>query len=158
MTAREDAAWMALALAVARRAEPEPNPPVGAVVVERRGFVSLGWHERAGESHAEVIALKAAGARARGATLYVTLEPCNHHGRTPPCVAAVLAAGVARVVIGCGDPNPNVTGGGAECLLRSGVNVTIGTMGDEARLLIDGWARRHRFGAIGGALPAGARA
>src|SRR5262245_35803286 len=87
-----------------------PNPPVGAVVVADGQVVGRGYHRRAGQAHAEVEALKAAGARARGATLYVTLEPCNHHGRTPPCTNAVIASGVRRVVIGTRDPNPSVPG------------------------------------------------
>jgi diaminohydroxyphosphoribosylaminopyrimidine deaminase/5-amino-6-(5-phosphoribosylamino)uracil reductase len=120
---RDDGRWMALALSVARRATPDPNPRVGAIVVQGDCFVALAWHERAGGAHAEVSALAAAAEKARGSTLYVTLEPCNHYGRTPPCVDTILAARVDRVVIGCCDPNPHVTGGG------------------EARWLIEEWSR-----------------
>src|SRR5512142_2374771 len=98
----DDARFMARALALARRGlgRTSPNPPVGAVVVRRGRVVGEGWHRRAGGPHAEVLALRRAGTRARGATLYVTLEPCSHFGRTPPCVRAVIAAGVTRVVVG----------------------------------------------------------
>ena len=89
-----------------------PNPVVGAVVVARDEVVGEGWHERTGGPHAEVVALEAAGERARGGTLFVTLEPCAHHGRTPPCVDAILAAGIARVVVGARDPNPKPDGRG----------------------------------------------
>src|SRR4051812_29980692 len=117
MTALDrDNQLMDLALAEAAKGRPSPNPHVGAVVVGARDgeVIAQGHHERAGEAHAEVEALRLAGARANGATLYVTLEPCNHDGRTPPCVDAILAAGIGRVVIGCLDPNPHVVGGGAE--------------------------------------------
>jgi diaminohydroxyphosphoribosylaminopyrimidine deaminase/5-amino-6-(5-phosphoribosylamino)uracil reductase len=133
---------MRLALSLARRADPSPNPPVGAVVVVRHVVVGIGWHESAGGPHAEVAALTAAGDAAREGTLYVTLEPCNHHGRTPPCVDAVLAAGVRRVVLGCLDPNPHVAGGGAARLHERGVAVAIGVLGDAADALIRRWTRQ----------------
>jgi diaminohydroxyphosphoribosylaminopyrimidine deaminase / 5-amino-6-(5-phosphoribosylamino)uracil reductase len=136
---RHDTRWMALALAVARRAAPAPNPRVGAIVVKNDRFVSLGWHERAGGAHAEVEALAAAQTEARGSVLYVTLEPCNHHGRTPPCVDAILAAQVQRVVIGCRDPNPRVIGGGVARLRLHGVDVSMGVLAGEARELIEEW-------------------
>lgn len=98
----------ALSLAKRGRGRTHPNPMVGAVVVRGGRVVGEGWHRRAGGPHAEVIALGEAGTKARGATLYVTLEPCNHHGRTPPCTDAIVAAKVARVVVGCRDPNPHV--------------------------------------------------
>ncbi len=145
MTRIDDARWMWLALSVARRARPAPNPRVGAVVATGAHLVSVGWHVRAGGAHAEVVALEKAGAGARGATLYVTLEPCNHHGKTPPCVEAVLAAGVARVVFGCADPNPYVAGGGAARLRERGVAVelpALRTQVTEAQELIEGWAQR----------------
>ncbi len=142
MTASDDERWMALALAVARRATPAPNPRVGAVVVADGRFVALGWHERAGGPHAEVIALAAAEGKAQASTLYVTLEPCNHYGRTPPCAAAILVAGVKRVVIGTRDPNPHVTGGGAARLRDAGIEVRIGVLAGEARQLVEGWAVR----------------
>ncbi len=112
----------ALELAERGRGTTRPNPIVGAVVVRDGEIVGEGWHERAGEPHAEVIALAAAGERARGATLYVTLEPCAHEGRTPPCVDAVLEAGIARVVAGSLDPNPKA-GGGLERLRAAGLEV-----------------------------------
>jgi len=110
----------ALELAERGRGTTYPNPVVGAVVVRDGEVVGEGWHQRKGEAHAEVIALDAAGDRAKGATLFVTMEPCAHHGSTPPCTAAVLAAGVARVVAGSLDPNPEA-GGGLELLRAAGV-------------------------------------
>jgi len=137
----QDSLWMRHALAAARHANPAPNPAVGAVIVRDGTFVSLGWHERAGRPHAEIVALQAAGRGARGATLYVTLEPCNHYGRTPPCVDAILAAGIRTVVVGCPDPNPTVTGGGIERLRLQGLEVRVGTLADEAGALIQEWMR-----------------
>jgi diaminohydroxyphosphoribosylaminopyrimidine deaminase/5-amino-6-(5-phosphoribosylamino)uracil reductase len=110
----------ALELAERGRGTAYPNPVVGAVLVQGREVVGEGWHQRKGEAHAEVIALEAAGERARGATLFVTMEPCTHHGSTPPCTDAVLAAGVAKVVAGSLDPNPEA-GGGLEVLRVAGV-------------------------------------
>ncbi|HET7276252.1 MAG TPA: bifunctional diaminohydroxyphosphoribosylaminopyrimidine deaminase/5-amino-6-(5-phosphoribosylamino)uracil reductase RibD [Longimicrobiaceae bacterium] len=109
-----------------------PNPLVGAVVVRDGNIVGEGWHARYGGDHAEVMALRAAGEEARGATLYVTLEPCAHRGKTPPCVDAVLAAGIARVVYAVPDPNPDATGGGA-VLTRAGVATTAGVEEQAAR-------------------------
>ena len=114
----------ALELAERGRGRTHPNPVVGAVVVRDGDVVGEGWHERVGGPHAEVVALEAAGGRARGATLYVTMEPCTHHGRTPPCVDRVLEAGVARVVAGSRDPNPEA-GGGRERLRAAGVEVEL---------------------------------
>ncbi len=112
---------MSRAVALARRGPVGPNPRVGAVVLDKQGHVAgEGWHEGAGTAHAEVVALRAAGDRARGGTILVTLEPCNHHGRTGPCVEALRASGVARVVYGRADPNP-VAGGGAAALRSAGV-------------------------------------
>jgi diaminohydroxyphosphoribosylaminopyrimidine deaminase/5-amino-6-(5-phosphoribosylamino)uracil reductase len=137
----EDERWMAVALDLATRARPWPNPPVGAVLVVDGACVAEGWHARAGGPHAEVVALRAAGAAARGAVLYVTLEPCNHYGRTPPCVDLLLARAVRRVVIGCSDPNPHVAGGGIARLRRDGVAVRTGVLRASALELIADWRR-----------------
>lgn len=138
-----DSQMMALAIDEARKSLPSPNPPVGAVVVAPDGRTVLGMahHRRAGDDHAEVLALLAAGSRARGGAIYVTLEPCNHHGRTPPCVDAILNAGIKRVVIGCADPNPNVAGGGARRLAEAGVTVEVGVDQAESRALIKPWTK-----------------
>src|SRR3954452_19339162 len=114
-------AWMrrALELAARGRGAVEPNPMVGAVVVRDGVVVGEGWHQKHGGPHAEVFALNAAGASARGATLYVSLEPCCHHGKTPPCTDAVIAAGEARVVAAMRDPFPRVAGQGEEILRRA---------------------------------------
>jgi diaminohydroxyphosphoribosylaminopyrimidine deaminase/5-amino-6-(5-phosphoribosylamino)uracil reductase len=127
----------ALELAERGRGTTHPNPVVGAVVVKDGQIVGEGWHERAGGPHAEVVALASAGERARGATLYVTMEPCAHHGRTPPCVDAVRAAGIARVVAGCLDPGRD-SGGGLELLRVEGVE---GELVDafEARVQNEAW-------------------
>ena len=136
-TARSDGdrVFMAEALALAERGRglTSPNPMVGAVVVRDGVVVGRGFHARAGGPHAEVEALREAGGRAQGATLYVTLEPCNHQGKTPPCVDAVLAAGIRRVVAATRDPNPSVRGGGAAALEARGVEVRVGCLQDEAR-------------------------
>jgi diaminohydroxyphosphoribosylaminopyrimidine deaminase/5-amino-6-(5-phosphoribosylamino)uracil reductase len=131
----EDLARMARALALAERGRglTSPNPMVGAVLVRDGEIVGEGFHAEAGGPHAEVVALAAAGERGRGATLYVTLEPCNHHGRTPPCTRAIRNAGVARVVAGAVDPNPHVIGGGADVLRAAGIEVAVGARGDEVR-------------------------
>jgi diaminohydroxyphosphoribosylaminopyrimidine deaminase / 5-amino-6-(5-phosphoribosylamino)uracil reductase len=132
-----DEAFMRRALRLAARGigRTAPNPPVGAVVVRRGRIVGEGFHPRAGEPHAEVFALAAAGAAARGATLYVTLEPCNHTGRTPPCTRAILAAGVTRVVYCVADPNPMAAGGGA-FLAGAGVEVAGGLLEERGRELL----------------------
>jgi diaminohydroxyphosphoribosylaminopyrimidine deaminase/5-amino-6-(5-phosphoribosylamino)uracil reductase len=130
----------ALALAEKGRGTTRPNPVVGAVVVRQGRIVGEGFHLRAGEPHAEVHALRAAGARARGATLYVTLEPCCHVGRTGPCTAVIRAAGIARVVAGCGDPNPLVDGKGVRELRRAGVQVEVGCLERDCEDAISGYA------------------
>lgn len=124
---------MAQALTLARRGKgaTAPNPCVGAVLARNGEVVAEGWHERFGGPHAEVNCLAAArskGVDASACTLYVTLEPCNHHGKTPPCTKAVLDAGIRKVVAGCADPNPKVEGGGADYLRRHGVDVTVGVL------------------------------
>lgn len=141
-----DEAFMALALAEAVKGDAAPNPHVGAVVVRDGRVVGRGFHLRPGQHHAEVMALREAGEAARGATLYVTLEPCNHHGRTPPCTEAVLAAGVARVVVGVRDPNPHVTGGGDDRLRAAGLEVVEGVGGEACSSLVRAWARHVRTG------------
>lgn len=136
-----DAKWMKKALEEGKKGHPSPNPHVGSVVVTNGELIAGGHHERAGEDHAEVAALKAAGIKASGGTLYVTLEPCNHHGRTPPCTDAILAAKIARVVVGCRDPNPHVDGGGIDKLREAGVEVKVGVCEDDARKLIAPWTK-----------------
>ena len=116
---------LALELAERGRGTTRPNPVVGAVVVRDGEVVGRGWHERAGGPHAEIVALDAAGEAARGATLYTTLEPCAHHGRTPPCVEALIAAGVAKVVAAAGDPNPKTDGRGFGELRAAGIDVEV---------------------------------
>ncbi len=139
--ASPDERWMTAAITEARRGHPSPNPHVGAAVVKDGALVAVAHHEMAGTDHAESAVLKEAGEAARGATLYVTLEPCNHTGRTPPCTDAILAAGVSRVVFGCEDPNPHVAGGGADRLRAAGVEVIGGVLRDQARALIAPWTK-----------------
>lgn len=122
----------ALGLAALGRGSVNPNPLVGAVVVERGEIVGQGYHRRAGEAHAEVLALRQAGPRARGATLYTNFEPCCHTGRTPPCVGEIVRAGIGRVVAAMRDPNPRVNGGGFRALARHGIEVAVGPLGTEA--------------------------
>ena len=126
----------ALRLAALVEHRPWPNPPVGAIVVRDGEVVGRGAHQGPGTAHAEVLALREAGARARGATLYCTLEPCNHQGRTPPCTPAVVASGVSRVVVAMRDPNPKVAGGGLERLLDAGIGITLGVCADDALELV----------------------
>ncbi|HRT05714.1 MAG TPA: bifunctional diaminohydroxyphosphoribosylaminopyrimidine deaminase/5-amino-6-(5-phosphoribosylamino)uracil reductase RibD [Kiritimatiellia bacterium] len=142
--AESDLKWMRLALELARRGEglTRPNPPVGAVVVKNGRKIGQGWHKKAGGPHAEVFALRQAGAAARGATLYVTLEPCSTFGRTPPCTDAVLRAGIARVVVAMADPNPKHAGRGLRLLRKAGVRVEVGACGAEAAALLAPFACR----------------
>ncbi|MDD5557688.1 MAG: bifunctional diaminohydroxyphosphoribosylaminopyrimidine deaminase/5-amino-6-(5-phosphoribosylamino)uracil reductase RibD [bacterium] len=144
MTAEGNGRWtardercMRAALRLARRGlgRTSPNPAVGALVVRGGAVVGRGWHERAGGPHAEIIALRGAGDRARGATMYVTLEPCCTWGKTPPCTAAIIRAGVRRVVAAAIDPNPRHRGRGIAALRRGGVRVDVGLMGGEATVL-----------------------
>jgi diaminohydroxyphosphoribosylaminopyrimidine deaminase/5-amino-6-(5-phosphoribosylamino)uracil reductase len=124
----------------------DPNPRVGCVIATAERVLGEGWHVRAGEGHAEVIALRAAGSQARGATAYVSLEPCSHIGRTPPCADALIGAGVARVVCCTRDPNPKVAGRGIERLGQAGIAVQVGAFVDEARRLNVGYFSRHERG------------
>jgi diaminohydroxyphosphoribosylaminopyrimidine deaminase/5-amino-6-(5-phosphoribosylamino)uracil reductase len=137
MTAADDQYWMrrALELAERGRGRVEPNPLVGAVVVRQGRAVGEGWHQHFGQAHAEINALAQAGEAARGATLYVTLEPCCHHGKTPPCTDAVLRAGIVRVVAAMTDPFPEVAGKGAALLRAAGLACEIGLGEEEARRL-----------------------
>ncbi len=130
---------MALALAEARKGwgRTSPNPMVGAVVSKKGRVISKGYHARVGGPHAEVAALDKAGGAAKNAELHVTLEPCHHFGRTPPCTKAILNAGIARVVIGHPDPNPKVKGGGADYLASKGVDVKLGVLQERASILIE---------------------
>ena len=136
----------ALELAARGLETTDPNPRVGCVIVRGEEVVGEGWHERAGEAHAEIAALSAAGEGAAGASVYVTLEPCSHHGQTPPCVEALIAARVARVVYAATDPNPLVNGQGAEALAAAGVAVEGGLLEQEALELNHGFVKRMRYG------------
>src|SRR5437773_5504337 len=129
----------ALRLASKGAGRTSPNPMVGAVLVKDGAVVGEGWHQRTGDPHAEAIALERAGGRARGATLYVTLEPCVHQGRTPPCANAVVAAGVSRVVAALRDPDPRVDGRGLRTLRDAGIETESGLMEAEARRLNEGF-------------------
>ncbi|UCV07300.1 bifunctional diaminohydroxyphosphoribosylaminopyrimidine deaminase/5-amino-6-(5-phosphoribosylamino)uracil reductase RibD [Dechloromonas denitrificans] len=143
-----DHGMMARALQLAERAlwTTSPNPRVGCVLVRAGEIIGEGWHEKAGEPHAEVHALRAAGDKARGATAYVTLEPCSHHGRTPPCAEALIAAGVTRVVAAMSDPNPLVAGQGLALLQASGIETACGLLENEARELNIGFVARMTRG------------
>jgi diaminohydroxyphosphoribosylaminopyrimidine deaminase/5-amino-6-(5-phosphoribosylamino)uracil reductase len=148
LTSAEDARFMALALALGRRGlgRTWPNPAVGAVVAKDGMIVGRGWTQPGGRPHAETEALRRAGAAARGATLYVTLEPCSHHGKTPPCADAIVAAGIARVVSALVDPNPQVAGAGHWRLAEAGVVVEVGIGAEEARRAHAGHIRRVQDG------------
>ncbi|MDZ7802821.1 bifunctional diaminohydroxyphosphoribosylaminopyrimidine deaminase/5-amino-6-(5-phosphoribosylamino)uracil reductase RibD [Thiohalophilus sp.] len=144
----DDHRYMARALQLAERGlyTTDPNPRVGCVLVRDNAVVGEGWHERAGEPHAEVHALKAAGDAARGSTAYVTLEPCCHQGRTPPCSDALIQAGVSRVVVAMRDPHSQVDGGGISQLQAAGISVQSGLMEAPARQLNPGFIRRMQRG------------
>ena len=136
----------AIELAARARGRTSPNPMVGAVLVGGDTIVGEGFHARAGESHAEAMALAQAGPAARGADLYVNLEPCSHHGRTPPCAEAIIQAGVARVFTAMRDPNPKVDGRGIARLLAAGVKVRVGLLGAEAARLNEIYCRNMTTG------------
>lgn len=141
-------AWMARALDLAAqgRYSSRPNPMVGCVLVRDGQLVGEGWHARTGEAHAEVHALRQAGERARGATAFVTLEPCAHHGRTPPCAEALVAAGVVEVIAAHVDPDPRVAGNGLQCLREAGIALRCGLLESEARALNRGFLSRIQRG------------
>ena len=143
-----DAWLMARALYLARRGcyTTKPNPRVGCVLVKDGVIVAEGWHKRAGEAHAEIEALRVAGADARGATAYVTLEPCCHYGRTAPCSDALIRAGVSRVVAAMADPNPKVAGNGLKSLAAAGIETVCGVLRSEAEKLNRGFCKRMRSG------------
>src|SRR6201996_900587 len=143
-----DKVAMTRALALAERGleTTHPNPRVGCVIAKGDRIIGEGFHERAGEAHAEVMALRSAKEPVAGATAYVTLEPCSHHGRTPPCVNALIEARLARVVFAVQDPNPRVSGQGAELLRQAGITVESGLMEAEATDLNVGFMKRMNQG------------
>ncbi len=148
MNSTTDLRHMSRALQLARRGlyTADPNPRVGCVLVREGRIVGEGWHERTGEAHAEIHALGAAGSEAKGATAYVTLEPCSHQGRTPPCADALIEAGITRVVAAMEDPNPQVAGEGLQRLREAAIDVTCGLMSAEAEALNPGFVSRMRRG------------
>lgn len=143
-----DAFWMGRPLALARRMRGHvwPNPPVGCVIVQGGAIIAEGETQPGGRPHAERLALNRAGAAARGATLYVTLEPCSHCGKTPPCADAIIAAGVGRVVAAMQDPDPRVDGGGFARLRAAGIDVTVGEGATDAAAIMSGFLHRTRTG------------
>ena len=143
-----DHAYMARAIQLAQKGlyTTDPNPRVGCVVVQNDQIVGEGWHEKAGEAHAEIHALKQAGDKAQGATAYVTLEPCSHHGRTPPCADALIDAGVSRVVVAMQDPNPLVAGKGLQKLQQAGIEIEAGVLEQQASALNPGFIKRMSKG------------
>lgn len=142
--ASQDYQWMAQALRLAQQGlyTTSPNPRVGCVIVKNNQIIGQGAHLKAGEPHAEIYALREAGTQVQGADVYVTLEPCSHHGKTPPCVEAVLAAKPQRVIIAMQDPNPLVAGQGVIALQQAGIEVVVGVMEQEAKLLNPGFISR----------------
>ena len=137
---------MALNLAQRGWYTARPNPRVGCVLVRGGTVVGSGWHQRTGEAHAEIMALACANDRAQNATAYISLEPCAHHGRTPPCCEALVKAGVSRVVVATGDPNPKVAGKGIQILRAAGIEVTENVLAKEAQLINAGFMQRQRTG------------
>lgn len=148
MTDQIDRKMMRRALTLARRGagKTSPNPAVGCVIVRNGLIVGEGWHRKAGTPHAEVLALRQAGDQARGSTVYVTLEPCSHHGRTPPCAEALIAAGVKRVVAAMVDPNPRVSGRGLALLEGTGIQTCVGLLEQECRQLNEAFIKQVTTG------------
>jgi len=140
---KDEERWMRRALRLAQkgRGRTSPNPMVGAVLVKEGRVVGEGYHSKAGEAHAEIVALQEAGDRARGATLYLNLEPCAHFGKTPPCAPQVIEAGVKRVVLGMEDPNPLVKGKGIERMRKAGLEIEIGILEEECRRLNEAFCK-----------------
>lgn len=145
MASQSPERWMRRAIALSQRGFPAPNPHVGCVIVKNGRAVGEGWHAYAGGLHAEAMALAEAGALAKGAEVFVTLEPCNHQGKQPPCTHALVEAGVKKVWVAIPDPNPNVKGRGMKCLLRSGIDVESGLNKDEAEAVNQTWLKAMRF-------------
>lgn len=139
----QDQIWMRRAIEMARQGQysTKPNPNVGCVIIKDGVVVGEGFHPKAGQPHAEVFAMRQAGKQARGATAYVTLEPCAHYGRTPPCAKGLVEAGVAKVIVACPDPNPLVAGKGVQILKDAGIEVEVGICEDEAHPLNDGFLK-----------------
>jgi len=144
MTAAHDLQYMAYAIQLAQRGlfTTDPNPRVGCVLVREGVIVGQGWHQQAGGPHAEIVALEDAGEQAKGADVYVTLEPCSHHGRTPPCVDVLIGAGVRRVIMAMEDPNPLVSGAGQKALLAAGIEVITGVCAEQSAALNPGFISR----------------
>jgi len=144
----QDQIWMRRAIELARQGQysTKPNPNVGCVIVKDGVVVGEGFHPKAGQPHAEVFAMRQAGDQARGATAYVTLEPCAHYGRTPPCAKGLVEAGLAKVIVACPDPNPLVAGKGVQILKEAGIEVEVGICEDEAHLLNDGFLKAMATG------------
>lgn len=144
----QDQVWMRRAIELARQGQysTKPNPNVGCVIVKDGIVIGEGFHPQAGQPHAEVFALRQAGEQARGATAYVTLEPCAHYGRTPPCAKGLVEAGVAKVVVACPDPNPLVAGKGVQILKDAGIEVNVGICEDEAHELNQGFLKAMATG------------
>ncbi len=143
-----DTQHMSTAIQLAKRGlySTDPNPRVGCIITDAGKVIAEGWHVRAGEGHAEVNALKQIGDKAKDATAYVTLEPCSHFGRTPPCAQALIEAGIARVVVAMKDPNPQVAGKGLQLLADAGIQVESGLLEQQAALLNPGYLKRMREG------------
>lgn len=144
----QDRIWMQRAIELARQGQysTKPNPNVGCVIVKDGIVIGEGFHPQAGQPHAEVFALRQAGEQARGATAYVTLEPCAHYGRTPPCAKGLVEAGVAKVIVACPDPNPLVAGKGVQILKDAGIEVKVGICEDEAHQLNQGFLKAMATG------------